>query len=163
VSPAAELYRALKCAGVDFVAGVPCTLLGSLFSLAAGDPEVVYVPAVREDVAVAAAAGAALAEKTALVMMQNSALGICGNVLLSLTGLYRLPLRVVIGWRGCAADDAPEHRAFGPRTRALCRDLNLTPYVLPRGFSAAGVLRFLRRCEAAQALPAVLVGPGVLS
>jgi phosphonopyruvate decarboxylase len=163
LSAAAEFYSALKGAGVDFVAGVPCSSLGPLFCLAARDREVVYVPAVREDVAVAAAAGGALAGKRALVLMQNSALGVCGNALLSLTALYRLPLLVVIGWRGCDPAEAPEHRAFGPPTRALCRHLGLTAYALPKRFSRAGVLRFIRRCQAGQALPAVLVKPGVLS
>jgi len=154
-------YRTLKSSGVDFIAGVPCSLLAPMFELAANDPEIIYVPAVREDIAVAAACGAILGGRKPAVFMQNSGLGTCGDVLLTLASMYQISPLFVIGWRGCEKKDSPEHVMFGPRTVPLCRQLNLKPYVLANPFSPGRLRAALRRTEGATT--AILVGAGILS
>lgn len=74
--------------------------------------------AVREDVAVGMAAGAALAGRKAAVWMQNSGLGVSANALSSLVQLYEIPMLLVVSWRGCGAD-APEHVLSGRITPDL--------------------------------------------
>ena len=57
--------------GYDFFAGVPFSLVGDAIAALETHPRLPYVPAVREDVAVGVAAGAWLAGRSPLVIMQN--------------------------------------------------------------------------------------------
>lgn len=109
---------ALTRAGVGFVAGVPCSYLARFFSGCLALPPGAYLPAVREDHAVAACAGAFLGGVMPLAAMQNSGLGYCLEVLASLHLMYRIPLPLLVSDRG-AASDYEEHRILGQRTREL--------------------------------------------
>jgi sulfopyruvate decarboxylase subunit alpha len=108
----------LRAAGVGFVAGVPCSFLGRFFAGCQRLGPSAYLPAVREDHAVAACAGAWLGGVTPLAAMQNSGLGYCLEVLTSLHLMYRIPLPMLVSDRG-APNDYEEHRILGARTRAL--------------------------------------------
>ena len=109
---------ALLEAGVEFVAGVPCSYLKKFFAGCAQLPPGAFLPAVREDHAVAACAGAWLGGRRPLVAMQNSGLGYCLEVLTSLHLMYRVPLPMIVSDRGAPAD-YEEHRILGQRTRPL--------------------------------------------
>lgn len=114
----AEAFRAgLHTLGYGFFTGVPCSLLAALYA-ALAEAGATYLPAAREDLAVGLAAGATLGGSRAALLMQNSGLGIVPNALLSLTAMYRLPLLLVVTWRG-HGPDAPEHVEMGARTPAL--------------------------------------------
>lgn len=103
--------QSLLDAGFDFFCGVPDSLLGGIIETLTARR--LYTPAVREDEAVAMAAGASLASKTPAVLMQNSGLGTSLNTILSLSALYRLPCLLLVSWRGFEGNDAPEHRLMG--------------------------------------------------
>lgn len=109
---------ALRAAGVEFVAGVPCSYLACFFAGCQGLPPTAFLPAVREDHAVAACAGAWLGGRGPLAAMQNSGLGYCLEVVASLHLTSRIPLPMLVSDRG-AAVDFEEHRVLGQRTRAL--------------------------------------------
>lgn len=115
---ASRRLDALRAAGVQFVAGVPCSYLATFFDGCAELPANAFVPAVREDHALAACAGAWLGGRLPLAAMQNSGLGYCLEVLASLHLMYRLPLPMVVSDRG-ADTDFEEHRILGQRTRRL--------------------------------------------
>ncbi len=118
--------------GVDFVAAVPCSYLKTLLAACEELPKGMYLPAVREDHAVAACAGAWLGGRTPLAVMQNSGLGYSLEVLASLHLLYGMPLPMVISDRG-AHTDYEEHRDLGGRTRKL-----LELFGVPWRVAAAG-------------------------
>jgi sulfopyruvate decarboxylase subunit alpha len=100
--------------GYDFFTGVPDSTLAGIFRALEYDyPKHSYVVSVREDSAIGLAVGAHLGGRQPLVLMQNSGLGYCLTALTSLVCLYRIPLLLVIGWRGATGDDAPEHRLMG--------------------------------------------------
>ena len=85
-----EFTSLLRRAGFDFATGVPCSLIdGVLRNLETGR-NILYAPAVREDVAVGLAAGAWLAGRRPAVLMQNSGLGTSLNALASLSLMYGL-------------------------------------------------------------------------
>jgi phosphonopyruvate decarboxylase len=116
----------------DYFSGVPCSLLKGAFSrlesLGADEPAH-YLPAPREEVAVAAAAGAYLAGRNPVVFMQNSGLGYCLNTLTSLLLIYRIPLVLVISWRGWGRD-AVEHVIIGEAIQHLLDDVGVPHQVL---------------------------------
>lgn len=149
----------LRRGGVGFVAGVPCSYLKTFFAACAALPPNAFLPAVREDHAVAACAGAWLGGVQPLAAMQNSGLGYCLEVLTSLHLMYRLPLPMLVSDRG-APDDFEEHRILGQRTRALL-DLFEVPWreAMPGGEEEEA--EWLLATSQRLGRPAVLlVGPG---
>ncbi len=103
--------QALQDIGFDFFTGVPDSILGGI--IATLMERRLYTPAVREDEAVAMAAGAYMAGKVPAVLMQNSGLGTSLNALISLNLIYQQPCLLLVSWRGFQGKDAPEHLVMG--------------------------------------------------
>lgn len=116
--------------GYDFFTGVPCTIIGNLIADLTNRPDVNYVPSVREDVAVAVASGAYMAGKRPAVLMQNSGLGQCLNVLTSLNLIYNLPCLLIITWRGHNGKDAPEHLVMGEACTKILEAVGISYHVI---------------------------------
>ncbi len=112
-----DFVKGLQGIGFDFFTGVPDTILGGI--IAHLTEEGLYTPAVREDEAVAMAAGAYFGGKTPAVLMQNSGLGNALNVLESLNLIYRIPCLLLVSWRGFEGKDAPEHLVMGETMTTL--------------------------------------------
>ena len=89
----------IERAGVDFICSVPCNMLAGILR-EIDRRRIPHVPVCREEEGVGVAAGAALAGRRPLLLMQNSGLGNAINALLSLTGLYHLPLFLLMSHRG---------------------------------------------------------------
>lgn len=106
-----EFVQALQDIGFNFFTGVPDSILGGI--IATLMERRLYTPAVREDEAVAMAAGAYMAGKIPAVLMQNSGLGTSLNTLISLNLIYQQPCLLIISWRGFQGKDAPEHLVMG--------------------------------------------------
>ena len=113
------LAALLEAQGYDFFTGVPCSMISSLIATLEAHPRLPYIPAVREDVAVGLAAGAWMAGRRPMVLMQNSGLGTSLNALVSLALMYRLPALLLVTWRGHAGKDAPEHILMGEISPSL--------------------------------------------
>ncbi len=115
---ASVFCEALKRRAITFISGVPDSTIAGLFREAESDPAIRYVPAVREDVALGVASAAYLTGRRGAIFIQNSGLGNIVNSLTSFSLMYRIPLLMVIGWRGYGGppNDAPEHWIMGPKT-----------------------------------------------
>jgi phosphonopyruvate decarboxylase len=120
-----DLLGELRRRGFDLFAGVPCSLVKDLLACLAAQREVPYVAAAKEDSALGVAAGAVMAGRRPVVVMQNSGLGVSINALLSLHQLYDLPVLLLITWRGHGGHDAPEHVLMGPAMPGLCDAIGL--------------------------------------
>ena len=116
--------------GFNFYAGVPCSLLSGLIRTIEGDPDIPYFPAVREDAAVGLCAGAYLAGKLPVLLMQNSGLGYCLNAFTSLNLIYKIPVLVIMSWRGEDRSDAPEHIIMGEINQKLLQTADMKYSVL---------------------------------
>ncbi|MSQ76928.1 MAG: sulfopyruvate decarboxylase subunit alpha [Nitrospiraceae bacterium] len=103
--------QALQDVGFDFFTGVPDSILGGIIETLM--ERRLYTPAVREDEAVAMAAGAYMAGKVPAVLMQNSGVGTSLNAIISLNVIYKQPCLLLISWRGFQGKDAPEHLVMG--------------------------------------------------
>lgn len=106
-----DFVQTLQDIGFDFFTGVPDSILAGI--IATLIERRLYQPAVREDEAVAMAAGAYLGGKVPAVLMQNAGLGTSLNTLISLNLLYRQPCLLIVSWRGFEGKDAPEHLVMG--------------------------------------------------
>ncbi|MCG5548893.1 phosphonopyruvate decarboxylase [Halorhodospira halochloris] len=129
-----HFYDTLAENGVDFVTGVPDSLLKEFNAyIATSLPEERHLIAANEGTAVGAATGSHLATGgVPLVYMQNSGLGNSVNPLLSLCDpeVYATPLVLLIGWRGePGVADEPQHIKQGRVSPALLEAMEI-PFVV---------------------------------
>ena len=127
---AAQFCSALKSHGFDFSTGVPCSILKDVIYHLSIDPDITYIPATREDEALGIATGAYLAGRKSIVLMQNSGLGNSINALASLVILYKIPILLLITWRGYEGKDAPEHLVIGKSIIKLLEDIGIPAQVI---------------------------------
>jgi len=128
------LYNKFTGKGVGFFSGVPDSLLKDFCAYITDNTEKQnHVIAVNEGAAVGLACGYHLATgRVPLVYMQNSGLGNAVNPLLSLADydVYRMPLVLVIGWRGePGVHDEPQHVKQGKVTCAMLESMGI-PYTV---------------------------------
>lgn len=114
-----------------FYSGVPCSFLTPLLNCVISRQNILYVGATSEGEAVAISTGAWLAGKKSVVMCQNSGLGNMINPLTSLSYPFRIPLLLLISWRGePGVMDEPQHELMGAITLSLLEQLKIN-YFLP--------------------------------
>lgn len=129
-----DLFNRISDLGIDFVTGVPDSLLNDfcLYALSYFD-EQHNIIAANEGNAIGIAAGYYMATgKVPIVYMQNSGIGNAMNPLLSLThsDVYSIPMIIVIGWRGDPSiKDHSQHKRQGELSTTLMDDMNI-PYAI---------------------------------
>ncbi len=122
----------LKNSGIEFITGVPDTLLND-FCLHIENfwTKGKHLIAANEGNAIGLAAGYHMATGTIpLVYMQNSGIGNAVNPLISLTHkqVFSIPMIILIGWRGePGKNDHPQHKKQGEITPILLESMNI-PY-----------------------------------
>jgi phosphonopyruvate decarboxylase len=158
----AALAGLLEAQGYDFFTGVPCSMIESLIASLEIHPRLPYVPAVREDVAVGMAAGAWLAGRRPMVLMQNSGLGTSLNTLVSLSLMYRLPALLLVTWRGHGGKDAPEHLLMGEISPSLLEMIRIPHRVLSAKTIAEDVAWGRAESDRLSQPVALLLPPNVL-
>lgn len=123
---ASRFWQGLLKNGFSFSSGVPCSFLKEI--LAHVPKEANYVLATREDNALGLASGAYLSGKKSAILIQNSGLGNIVNGLTSFNLIYKIPVLVIISWRGePGKPDAPEHSVMGEKMFPLLKELDI-PY-----------------------------------
>jgi sulfopyruvate decarboxylase alpha subunit len=155
-----DFLQLLRNSGFDFFTGVPCSLVKSL--IATLEERGGYIPETREDAAVGLAAGAYMAGKQPVVIMQNSGLGVSLNALASLSLMYHFPCLLLITWRGYQGKDAPEHLIMGEISPRLLETLQV-PYQVLSAESAAEAIGWAAGAMEQTGKPvALLLPPGVM-
>jgi sulfopyruvate decarboxylase TPP-binding subunit len=91
---ALALYQGLKAGGIDFAVYLPDSTLPPVERLLRADPDVQTVPCAREDEGIAIAAGAYLAGKLPVALMEGSGIGYAA-LILARAQVQRTPVLVV--------------------------------------------------------------------
>ena len=157
-------WDALKARGLTFFAGVPDSTFKRAYNVMVRDPDIRYVPAVREDVALGLASASYFAGGLGAVIMQNSGIGNIVNPLTSFSLMYKIPVLLVVGWRGFGGppNDAPEHWIMGAKTPDIF-DLLEIPYEILEPNNLSTVLDRLLSAIHDRSVPgALLVRAGVI-
>ena len=94
------IYEALKAAGIRLMSTLPETWLVHLVKLAEDDPDVTLVRLNKEEEGVGISAGAHFAGQRSAMLMQNHGFLASINGIVSLAQLYRIPLLMLISYRG---------------------------------------------------------------
>lgn len=165
-TPGAGLVRAFVERGHTCFSGVPCSLLkGAFRELEAPSPDLAdrfaYVPAPREDSALGLAVGWSVAGFKPVVLMQNSGLGYCLNVLTSLNLIYNVHIPLVVSWRGHDGNDAVEHDVIGRELTNLLDVFGLRHRVLDPGDIAGSVEACLKESLEGTRTSVLIVKEGI--
>lgn len=126
---ARRIVAGLRACGVGTAVTVPDSWIGHLQEAIAADGVIRDVAACREEEAVAIACGVNLAGGRAAVLMQNAGLLACSGILASLVEPHRIPLLMVVSYRGDARDPIFYHIPKGRHTEPLLRAMGI-PYAL---------------------------------
>lgn len=153
----------LKKHGFNFFAGVPCSILKDIINCLQIDPDVTYVSATREGEAIGIATGAFLGGKKPVVLMQNSGFGNSIGALASLPLLYKIPMLLLISWRGYQGKDAPEHLIMGKNTIKLLKDVGILAQILSKKKTEKALSTAVKAMEEQQVSVAIIIRKGVIT
>lgn len=125
-----DLIAVLDQLGWRFAAGVPCSTYEGMIAHWTEDQR--YHAAANEGLALSYAAGATLAGRPTVTVLQNSGLGNLINPATSLMMPYGVGGIVLVSLRGWPDPDAdePQHRVMGSTTERLLTDLGLNVRLL---------------------------------
>lgn len=125
-------WKTLRKKKFSFFAGVPCSILEPVLSDIPKD--IRYVNAVREDAALGAASGASVCGVKSAILIQNSGLGNIINALTSFNLIYKIPVLLIITWRGHNGNDAPEHLIMGDIMLKLLKTMRIPHKIISKDF-----------------------------
>ena len=119
------VYDALTGCGVRLMSALPETWLVHLIRLAEDDPDMTLVRLAKEEEGVGISAGAHLAGVTSAMLMQNHGFLASINGIVSCAQLYRIPLLMLISYRGEFGERDPWQTEGGGVTEDLLRALRI--------------------------------------
>ena len=124
--------------GFSVYSGVPCSYLTPFINYTIGSDRLRYVAAANEGDAVAIAAGAELGGCGGVAMFQNSGLGNAVNPLTSLTWTFRIPILLIVTWRGEPGGhaDEPQHELMGQITPRMLELMDIPWTLFPASDAA---------------------------
>jgi sulfopyruvate decarboxylase subunit alpha len=140
------LYDALKACGIRLISALPETWLVHVIRMADEDPEMILVRLAKEEEGVGIAAGAHFAGVKSAMLMQNHGLLAAVNGIVSFALLFRIPLLMLISYRGTFGERDPWQTEGGNVTEPLLRALGIPYLLLDEAASVA------RRVQQAQTL-----------
>lgn len=152
------IVEGLLAARVGVVASVPDSWLGPLLARVAEEASLRASVASREEEAIGICCGAALAGTRAVAILQNSGVMNCGSILTTLVHLYRIPLFMLVSFRGNARDPVFFHTPKGQVTLPVLDALRVPYAHADRGGDLARqVVQGLEYAEASEGPFALLL------
>jgi len=121
------VYHALKQSGVKLISALPETWLVHLINMAEADPDTTLVRLAREEEGIGISAGAHLAGVRSGLLMQNHGFLAAINPIVSLAFLYKIPLLMLISYRGHMGERDPWQTQGGRFTEPILKALAI-PY-----------------------------------
>ena len=122
------IMDALKANNVGFVTTVPCKQLAGVIEKIDHSEDMIHVPANREDEGMGLCAGAFMGGRRPAIIMQNTAIGVTINALTTLVQYYRMPLPMLISYRGEIGEPVACQVEMAVHTKALLDQLNIPTY-----------------------------------
>lgn len=121
------VYEGLKECGIGVVSALPETWLVHLIRMAEDDPQMILVRLAKEEEGVGISAGAHFAGVKSALLMQNHGFLASINGIVSFAQLYRIPLLMLVSYRGTFGERDPWQTQGGGVTEPLLRALRI-PY-----------------------------------
>jgi sulfopyruvate decarboxylase subunit alpha len=121
------IFESLKECDIRLMSALPETWLVHLIRMAEEDPEVILVRLAKEEEGVGISAGAHFAGVKSVMLMQNHGFMASINGIVSFAHLYKIPLLMLISYRGSFGERDPWQTQGGNATEPLLRALGI-PY-----------------------------------
>ncbi len=121
------VFDALKACDVRLISALPETWLVHLIRMAEDDPQTTLLRLAKEEEGVGISAGAHLAGVKSAMLMQNHGFLAAINGIVSLAQLYRVPLLMLMSYRGEFGEPDPWQTEGGLTTVPLLEALRI-PY-----------------------------------
>ncbi len=147
------IYDALKACDVKIISALPETWLVHLIRMADDDPDMTLVRLAKEEEGIGISAGAHLAGVNSALLMQNHGFLAAINPIVSLALLYKIPLLMLISYRGHMGEKDPWQTQGGLATEPILRALNIPIWHLTNPADVA------RRIKDAQTLANAALHP----
>jgi sulfopyruvate decarboxylase subunit alpha len=151
------IYSALKSAGIRLVSALPETWLVHLIRMAEEDPEMILVRLAKEEEGVGISAGAHFAGVASAMLMQNHGFLASVNGIVSFALLYRIPLLMLISYRGTFGERDPWQTQGGNLTEPVLRALGIPYFCLQSVESVAQRIREAQTLAASSLQPVALL------
>lgn len=128
MSVSEKIVEDLVANDVSFVTTVPCKQLAGVIDAIEESKDIYHIPSNKEDEGMGLCAGAFMGGKRSAIIMQNTAIGVTVNTLVTLTQFYRLPLPMLISYRGELGEPVACQVEMAVHTKALLNKLNIPTY-----------------------------------
>jgi sulfopyruvate decarboxylase subunit alpha len=132
VASSKAIFEALKKCDVRLMSALPETWLVHLIRMADDDPEMILVRLAKEEEGIGISAGAHFAGVKSAMLMQNHGFLASINGIVSFAHLYKIPLMMLISYRGTFGERDPWQTQGGNVTESLLRAINIPYSVLDR-------------------------------
>ncbi|MGB1311116.1 MAG: sulfopyruvate decarboxylase subunit alpha [Leucothrix sp.] len=113
---------------VELVTTVPCKQLAGVIEKIDASDDIYHIPSNKEDEGMGICAGAFMGGKRSAIIMQNTAIGVTVNTLATLTQYYRMPLPMLISYRGELGEPVACQVEMAVHTKAILAQLNIPTY-----------------------------------
>jgi sulfopyruvate decarboxylase subunit alpha len=124
------IYESLKDCDIRLLSALPETWLVHLIRMADEDPTMILVRLAKEEEGVGISAGAHFAGVKSAMLMQNHGFLASINGIVSLAQLYRIPLLMLISYRGSFGERDPWQTQGGSVTEPVLRALRIAYFFL---------------------------------
>jgi sulfopyruvate decarboxylase subunit alpha len=121
------IFDSLKRCDVRILSALPETWLVHLIRMADDDPQMTLVRLAKEEEGVGVSAGAHFAGVKSAMLMQNHGFLASINGIVSFAHLYKIPLLMLISYRGTFGERDPWQTQGGNVTESLLRAMSV-PY-----------------------------------
>lgn len=129
---------------ISFITSVPCKQLAGVIDEIDKHPDIYHIPSNKEDEGMGLCAGAWMGGKRPAIIMQNTALGVTLNTLATLTQFYRMPLPMLISYRGELGEPVACQVEMALHTKALLAQLLIPTYHFHRQADADELDKILK-------------------
>ncbi len=150
VSISSKIVDDFVANGIEFITTVPCKQLAGVIEEVEARPEIHHVPANKEDEGMGLCAGAWMGGKRPAIIMQNTAIGVTINTLATLTQFYRMPLPILISYRGELREPVACQVEMAVHTKALLAQMLIPTYHFHREDDAReldAILKYTFMCN----------------
>ena len=113
---------------IEFVTTVPCKQLAGVIDEIETSKDIYHIPSNKEDEGMGLCAGAYMGGKRSAIIMQNTAIGVTINKLVTLIQYYNIPLPMLISYRGEIGEPVACQVEMAVHTKALLDQLNIPTY-----------------------------------
>jgi len=113
---------------IEFVTTVPCKQLAGVIDEIEASKDIYHIPSNKEDEGMGLCAGAYMGGKRSAIIMQNTAIGVTINTLVTLIQYYNIPLPMLISYRGEIGEPVACQVEMAVHTKAFLNQLNIPTY-----------------------------------